>query len=285
MRFSMDFQVDSTFSKDYRKILEMFQFDEVSDARGRDVLGKMLPATPLEDLIAEFERRIRGTWVVVVGSGPSAPKEIELLLDITGGSLTQNVQVIAADGATRLLLEEGITPTAVFTDLDGITSEIMAELSEAGCFFVVHAHGDNISLLKKFQPEIVQLQWVIGTTQTRPKGPVINPGGFTDGDRILYFLSHFPPDFAILMVGMDFGPIVGKYSKPTWTTDLPASPFKAQKLQVAVDLLTKLLPTMSHAIYELEQGYPFPNVQKLTAEELAVHLEEFTGPRDPPDRE
>ncbi|HMF31350.1 MAG TPA: hypothetical protein VKK79_08055, partial [Candidatus Lokiarchaeia archaeon] len=73
MRSSIDFQEDSTFSEDYRKILQLFQFNEPSDVRGRDVLARMLPATPLEDLLDEFERKIQGTLVFVVGSGPNAP--------------------------------------------------------------------------------------------------------------------------------------------------------------------------------------------------------------------
>jgi hypothetical protein len=278
-----DLQEDASFRKDYENVLQLFKFDEDADALGRDTLETMLTSTPSENIIENFLHKIREKMVIVVGNGPSAPAEINFLMESIVGELSSKVAYIAADGAASLLIEKGLNPVAVFTDLDGITPEIMEGLGNAGCFFVVHAHGDNLPQLELFKPQIKGLKWVIGTTQTRPKGKVINPGGFTDGDRILYFLSHLPPDFEILLVGMDFGPVVGRYSKPSFTRDIPATAFKAQKLEVAVNLLVQLLPTMPHAIFEMEDSYPFPSVHRLSAEEVAKHLADFTAPRAPPD--
>jgi len=73
---------------------------------------------------------------------------------------------------------------------------------------VVHAHGDNtdkIHLVKNFKN-------CVGTTQTKPAGRVHNFGGFTDGDRCVFLASHFKAK-KIILLGMDFGTRIGKYSK------------------------------------------------------------------------
>jgi uncharacterized Rossmann fold enzyme len=75
---------------------------------------------------------------------------------------------------------------------------------------VVHAHGDNsekIHFVKNFKN-------CIGTTQTKPVGRVHNFGGFTDGDRCVFLANHFKAK-KIILLGMDFGTRIGKYSKTT----------------------------------------------------------------------
>jgi hypothetical protein len=75
---------------------------------------------------------------------------------------------------------------------------------------IVHAHGDNaekIHLVKDFKN-------CIGTTQTKPVGKVHNFGGFTDGDRCVFLANHFKAK-KIILLGMDFGTRIGKYSKAT----------------------------------------------------------------------
>jgi len=56
--------------------------------------------------------------------------------------------VIAADGAAAVLMDIGIVPEVICTDLDGnsetdIEKEILA--CEKGSIVLIHAHGDNIS--------------------------------------------------------------------------------------------------------------------------------------------
>ena len=70
--------------------------------------------------------------------------------------------------------------------MDGIT---IKEFQYAS-FNIIHAHGDNIKNLKLFKNEIIKFKNIIGTTQVEPDRNLVNPGGFTDGDRILYFLKH-----------------------------------------------------------------------------------------------
>ena len=98
-------------------------------------------------------------------------------------------------------------PDIVVTDLDGD----MASLKKAGrtnTIMIVHAHGDNsenIHFVKNFKN-------CIGTTQTKPVGKVHNFGGFTDGDRCVFLANHFKAK-KIILLGMDFGTRIGKYSK------------------------------------------------------------------------
>ncbi len=256
------------FRADYEKILRVFGFTEARDAQGRDELIKNLTTTNWEVVVEELEQRIKNKWVVVAGNGPAGPSELEWIMQAGFDRVKLNCAFIAADGAARYLRKQQVTPVAVFSDLDGITPDFMWDLNRDDTIFVIHAHGDNLEAIEAFKTKIRRLKLVIGTTQTQPKPPLINPGGFTDGDRILYFLSNLPPTFKILLIGMDFGSTVGQYSKPTLQSDVPATPIKAQKLAIAIELLSKLLPTMPQPIYALERSSPFPSVHKLSRAEF-----------------
>ena len=73
---------------------------------------------------------------------------------------------------------------------------------------IVHAHGDNqdkLEIVKDFAN-------VVGTTQTEEFGKMKNFGGFTDGDRCVFLAEFFNAD-KIVLIGMDFGQEIGKYSK------------------------------------------------------------------------
>ena len=52
------------------------------------------------------------------------------------------------------------------------------------------------------------------STQAKPMGKVNNFGGFTDGDRCVFLANHFKAK-KIILLGMDFGTKIGKYSKIT----------------------------------------------------------------------
>ncbi|MFQ5884773.1 MAG: hypothetical protein ACE5IO_06705, partial [Thermoplasmata archaeon] len=64
--------------------------------------------------------------------GPNLPDEI-------GG--IQGV-LIAADEATSILLQHGMTPNIVMTDLDGNVEDLV-RANELGGVVIIHAHGDN----------------------------------------------------------------------------------------------------------------------------------------------
>ena len=91
--------------------------------------------------------------------------------------------IFAADAAAEVLDTHGIVPDAVFTDLDGADDRLL-ELNESGTIVVIHAHGDNMPLLRSWVPRFKGP--VVATTQSTPLNNVYNFGGFSDGDRAVF---------------------------------------------------------------------------------------------------
>jgi len=112
---------------------------------------------------------------------------------------------IAADSSVKPLVDNGIVPDIVITDLDGDWNSL--EKIATKSIFVVHAHGDNINKLKFSK----KFKKCIGTTQSKPFSKIQNFGGFTDGDRGVFLANHFGAK-KIILFGMDFGERIGKYS-------------------------------------------------------------------------
>ena len=105
---------------------------------------------------------------------------------------------------------------------------------------IVHAHGDNsekLNLVKYFKN-------CIGTTQTKPKGNIHNFGGFTDGDRSVFLANHFKAK-QIILLGMDFGNRIGRYSK----TRVVNRTTKIKKLRRGKKLLEWLAKKSESQIY------------------------------------
>ena len=65
---------------------------------------------------------------------------------------------------------------------------------------VVHAHGDNIPLLKHWVPRFTGP--LVATTQSTPLPHVHNFGGFTDGDRAVFAADELGAA-SITLVGFD----------------------------------------------------------------------------------
>lgn len=108
--------------------------------------------------------------------------------------------LISAGSATERVLEAGIVPHMVVTDLDGnVDSQI--EASGSGAVTLVLAHGDNYDAVARHVREFRGP--LILTTQSRPFGTVMNYGGFTDGDRSVCTARHFGAK-RILLEGFDF---------------------------------------------------------------------------------
>ena len=164
---------------------------------------------------------------IVIGAGPSIDEAISIIDDIHG-------VVLAADGACGKLLEMGLTPHVIITDLDGRIDDIY-ECWRRGSYVVVHAHGDNIKFLGDYIPKFNER--IIGTTQARPIGCLHNFGGFTDGDRAVFMALELKCK-AVLMIGMDLSRVVGRYSKPWLKADSPIWPFKQAKFIIARKLLS-----------------------------------------------
>ncbi len=153
----------------YSRILDYFGFEREADEEA----ARMLSALADRDGIALLEALARGRVVTVCGNAPCLPDELHLI----EGS------IFAADAAAGVLADHGIRPDAVFTDLDGAT-DLFVDLNRQGTIMVVHAHGDNIPLLRRWVPRFPGP--LVATTQAAPLCGVHNFGGFTDGDRAVF---------------------------------------------------------------------------------------------------
>ncbi len=184
----------------YREILKDFGYSRKKDIQSCKLLDSLLPK---KTRIAEIKDLIEKKPVFVVGAGPSLPSSISIL------KKHKKITKIVADGATKAIIENGLKPDIVVTDLDGDIKSLK-KAGRTNTIMVVHAHGDNsekIHLVKNFKN-------CIGTTQTKPLGKIHNFGGFTDGDRCVFLANHFKAK-KIILLGMDFGTRIGKYSKST----------------------------------------------------------------------
>ncbi|MFA5222442.1 MAG: 6-hydroxymethylpterin diphosphokinase MptE-like protein [Methanoregula sp.] len=153
----------------YREILEYFGFSREDD----ETAARLLATLVTRDDLSLLESLTRGSDVTVCGNAPCLKKELGRVSGV----------VFAADAAADVLAENGIRPDAVFTDLDGATDRLI-DMNDAGTIVVVHAHGDNMPLLRYWVPRFKGP--VVATTQGTPLPHVHNFGGFTDGDRAVF---------------------------------------------------------------------------------------------------
>jgi len=186
----------------YQGIRAEFGYSTERDQEAAKLLSGMIKKKALDPKV--LEKKIKGKNVIVVGAGPSLEDSRTL------GFIKKNKSSvkIVADGATEFLLENKIKPDIVVTDLDGSPSALQ-KAEKGGAIMVVHAHGDNTAMLKKLVPKFKKL---VGSTQVMPVENVYNFGGFTDGDRCVFLAEEFGAK-RIVLVGMDFGDSIGKYSK------------------------------------------------------------------------
>lgn len=194
----------------YEAILADFGFDRTGDERARDLLAELLPSdsrNPLPSLQAGPDS------VAVAGAGPSLENDLEM---VRGAD-----RVFAASTAADRLLERDVPVDCVVTDLDK-HSQTVAEMTHEGTPVAVHAHGDNVELIREHVPNC-DPDFLIPTTQAAPAGPVRNFGGFTDGDRAAFLADHLG---------------AGSLDFPGWDLDDPAiGEMKARKLRWAERLL------------------------------------------------
>jgi len=183
----------------YRDILKEFGYSRKKDSQSCELLNLLLTKRTRTAAIKDL---IENKPVFVVGAGPSLLSCIPILKKY------KKITKIIADGAVRAIIENGLRPDIVVTDLDGDINALK-KTGRTNTIMVVHAHGDNsdkLYLVKNFKN-------CIGTTQTKPTGRIHNFGGFTDGDRCVFLANHFKAK-KIILLGMDFGTTIGKYSKP-----------------------------------------------------------------------
>jgi len=208
----------------YLRIVREMGYSIEQDRRAAEILRALLLEGD-EYILKEELAAVVGGRVYVFGAGPSL--EVALReFDFSDGTL------IAADGATSALLDAGIVPHIIVTDLDGRVPDLKLS-NDRGSFMVVHAHGDNIDKLTTYVPLFSR---ILGTCQTEPLDIVYNFGGFTDGDRAA-FLAEELGAREIILVGFDFGELVGKWSKPGLREHVPVWESKRKKFKFAQELL------------------------------------------------
>lgn len=173
----------------YLEILSEFEYDPAQDERSAEMLSKMIgiERTPRYSDIVD----LMGHHVSICGPASS----LEMELDTMSGPST----LVSAGSATERLLQAGWRPDIIVTDLDG-SPEADIEANSKGALAFVHAHGDNIPLLKEWVPRMTGA--IVPTAQCKPFGNMYNFGGFTDGDRAFLIAKHFGAK-EILLMGWD----------------------------------------------------------------------------------
>ncbi len=237
------------WKKRYQSILKELNYSEKKDKESAIILDTILKET---DNTQKIKKLIQGKTVFVVGSGPSLSFAIPKLK-----KLKKSIK-IAADSSLKPLLENGVIPDIVVTDLDG-DEDAIKKLSKRKSIFVIHAHGDNIEKLHM----VKKIKNSIGTTQTEPFNKIQNFGGFTDGDRGVFLASHFEAK-RIILFGMDFGRRIGKFSN-TKKSDRDT---KLKKLKIGKDLLIWLSTITKSELFTTSKS--IEGFKKISYKELDI---------------
>ena len=239
----------SGWEKRYFSILKELNYTEKKDKESAAILDSILKKT---DTIEKIREIIQGKTVFVIGSGPSLSSAIPKLK-----KLKKSIK-IAADSSLKPLIDNGIIPDIIVTDLDG-NEDAIKKISKTKSIFVIHAHGDNIEKLKM----VKKMKNCIGTTQTNPFNKIQNFGGFTDGDRGVFLASHFDAK-KIILFGMDFGNQVGKFSN----TKRSDREIKLKKLEIGKDLLIWLSTITKSELFTTSK--PIEGFKKIAYKELDI---------------
>jgi uncharacterized Rossmann fold enzyme len=208
----------SGWNSRYNEILKEFNYNKREDTDSAELLDSMLGE---ENHIKKIYDLVKNQNVFVIGAGPSLSNAIPILQHF------KKTVKIVADSAVKPLIDNGIKPNIIVTDLDG-DEATFRRIGKSKIIFVVHAHGDNISKLGLIE----NFKNCIGTTQTKPFGKIQNFGGFTDGDRAVFLASYFNAK-KIILFGMDFGKKIGKFSN----TKITERAIKVKKLKKGRSLL------------------------------------------------
>ena len=239
----------SGWKKRYFSILKELNYSEKKDKESALILDSILKKT---DTIKKIRKLIEGKTIFVIGSGPSLSIAIPKLK-----KLEKSIK-IAADSSLKPLVDNGIIPDIIVTDLDG-NEDTIKKISKTKSIFVIHAHGDNIEKLQM----VKKMKNCIGTTQTNPFNKVQNFGGFTDGDRGVFLASYFNAK-KIILFGMDFGNQIGKFSN----TKKSDREIKLKKLEIGRELLIWLSTITKSELFTTSK--PIEGFRKIPYKDLDI---------------
>lgn len=228
----------------YNRIVSRLNLDPEADRNATLLLDSLLENKLSDSVLEKLERMIKDRVVVICGAGPSLEHHLKKIIPSRG---LIDVVYVASDGAASALLEFDYMCDILVTDLDGDPDDLR-EVIRRGAIPVVHAHGDNMDKVREFVPA---LDIVLGSTQVEPTERVSLWGGFTDGDRACYLVSHYNPA-SMILAGMDFGDEVGRWSKPGHRSSYMADERKRTKLEIANELISDLMSRVNLNITILE---------------------------------
>ncbi|HIP66032.1 MAG TPA: DUF115 domain-containing protein [Pyrodictium sp.] len=223
-------------------IRSIMGFDPSHDRFAANILSALLYDALLEDRYLGLDAicALLKREVCVAGGSAELKRQLKHVRDCS--------TVIAVDGASKLLLEYGIKPSIVISDLDGSWFAI-ERASEHGVV-VVHGHGDNMFALREVVP---RLENVCGTVQVLPPPLTFNVGGFTDGDRavsMILFCKLFYGSTVkeVYLYGMNFHGLVGEWSKPWLRTAVRPWKQKLMKLKIADKIVASILKPIAELL-------------------------------------
>jgi len=211
----------------YFRIAAELGLSKEEDTRATRILHDILAphSDQIKRLAVVVRNLIRQRVVAIFGCGPSLDESVDAAKSYL--SLCEPT-TIAADGATSALLEAGLVPDIITSDLDGCISDILSAANR-GSVVLLHGHGDNIPAVRKYAKAIRN---VIPITQVEPTLLVRNFGGFTDGDKSIH-LAGLMGAARVVLFGMDFGSEVGPRSDPSGEKNLSR---KLIKLKTGAEL-------------------------------------------------
>ncbi|MFQ5781993.1 MAG: 6-hydroxymethylpterin diphosphokinase MptE-like protein [Nitrosopumilus sp.] len=239
----------SGWKKKYSNILKEFKYSEKKDKESAIILDSILKKSNINQKIINL---IKGKTVFVIGSGPSLSTAIPKLKNFK-----KSIKIVA-DSSIKPLVENGIIPDIVVTDLDG-DEDTLKKIAKTKSIFVVHAHGDNIEKLEFTK----NFKNCIGTTQTKSFNKIQNFGGFTDGDRSVFLASHFKAK-KIILFGMDFGDRIGRFS----STKKSERKTKLMKLKRGKSLLEWLSTKTKSELFTTSK--PIRGFKKISYKDLDI---------------
>jgi hypothetical protein len=248
-QYNLSDMMISGWGERYLLILKELGYSQKKDRESAIILDSILKKTNTTEKILKL---IEGKTVFVIGSGPSLSNAIPKLK-----KLKKSIK-IAADSSLKPLVDNGIIPDIVVTDLDGDENTIK-KIAKTKSIFIIHAHGDNIEKLEL----VKKIRNCIGTTQSNPFNKIQNFGGFTDGDRGVFLANYFGAK-KIILFGMDFGDRIGKFSN-TKNSDRK---IKLKKLEIGENLLIWLSTITKSELFTTSK--PIKGFKKISYKDLDI---------------
>jgi len=225
----------------YEQILQIFKFNKEKDVQARDILYEFRKEYDPELKIKSIESKMIDKSLFFFGAGPNLIDHLKFVHDKIKSN-RYGYFIVAADGSARALNKFSIIPDLIFSDLDGLNYKQIEIFLKKNSTIIIHGHGDNIEKIHSFKSLLSEPnENIICTTQVESRYPIINPGGFTDGDRSVYFCHNLTPaDQEFTLFGYEFKHKIGVFSKNEYEQDQAITPIKEKKLLLCKKLLNEL---------------------------------------------